>query len=86
MSDECCTLTSPSENELGLCPLSRKGIVSEKLICDFDHQRRVPAVVKLEVKSTRATKPGHPMIRVVAICAAHARELRRLGLELVAGG
>ena len=60
-------------------------IVSEKLTCDFDHQRRVPAVVKLEVKSTRATKAGHPMIRFVAICAAHARELRRLGLELVAG-
>jgi len=39
--------------------------------------------VKLEIKSTRAGKPGHPMIRVVAVCATHARELRRLGLELV---
>lgn len=57
--------------------------MSEKLTCDLDHQRRVPAAVRLEVKSTRAGRPGHPMIRIVAICATHARELRRLGLELV---
>jgi hypothetical protein len=57
--------------------------MSDKLICDFDHQRRVPAALRLEVKSSRAGKPGHPMIRAVAVCASHARELRRLGLELV---
>jgi hypothetical protein len=53
------------------------------LTCDFEHERTVPAVVKLEIKSTRARKPGHPMIRVTAVCATHARELRRLGLQLV---
>ena len=57
--------------------------MAERLKCDLDHDRSVPAVVKLEIKSTRAGKPGHPMIRVAAVCAAHAREIRKLGLELV---
>lgn len=57
--------------------------MSDRKYCDLDHPRSVPAKVRLEVKSTRATRPGHPMIRVVSICASHARELRRLGLELV---
>lgn len=57
--------------------------MGEKLTCDLEHARNVQAAVKLEIKSTRAGKPGHPMIRVVAVCATHARELRRLGLELV---
>ena len=57
--------------------------MAKMLICDFEHERNVPAVVKLEIKSTRASKPGHPMIRVTAVCATHARELRRLGLQLV---
>ena len=59
------------------------GTVAEKLTCDLEHERSVRAAVKLEIKSTRAGRPGHPMIRVTAICAAHARELRRLGLELI---
>jgi hypothetical protein len=59
--------------------------VADKLTCDLEHTRAVPATVKLEIKSTRAGKPGHPMIRVVAVCAPHARQLRRLGLELVQG-
>jgi hypothetical protein len=54
-----------------------------KLYCDLVHQKAVPAAVKLEIKSTRAGKPGHPMIRVAAVCGAHARELRKLGLELI---
>ena len=57
--------------------------MAKMLICDFEHARNVPAVVKLEIKSTRASKPGHPMIRVTTVCATHARELRRLGLQLV---
>ena len=57
--------------------------MAQVLTCDFEHQRTVPAVVKLAIKSTRARKPGHPMIRVTAVCATHARELRRLGLQLV---
>ena len=59
--------------------------MAEKLACDLEHDRRVPATVKLEIKSTRAGKPGHPMIRVAALCAAHARALRKLGLEVVEG-
>lgn len=57
--------------------------MAEKLTCDLDHARRVPAALKLEIKSTRAGKAGHPMVRVAAVCAAHARKLRKLGLELV---
>ncbi|MGZ8623907.1 MAG: hypothetical protein ACXWYQ_07065 [Actinomycetota bacterium] len=51
--------------------------------CDLVHERPVRAVVKLEIKSTRAGRPGHPMVRVAAVCAAHARVLRELGIELV---
>ena len=58
-------------------------IVSERLTCDLAHERRVPAALKLEVKSTRAGRAGHPMIRVLSVCATHARELRRIGMELV---
>jgi hypothetical protein len=57
--------------------------MSDRKYCDLDHPRSVSATVRLEIKSTRATRPGHPMIRVISICASHARELRRLGLELV---
>jgi len=38
--------------------------VANLLTCDFEHERTVPAVVRLEIKSTRASKPGHPMVRV----------------------
>ena len=57
--------------------------MAKMLTCDLAHERTVRAAIKLEIKSTRATKPGHPMIRVTAVCATHARELRRLGLQLV---
>jgi hypothetical protein len=60
-------------------------MAADKLMCDLEHRRAVPATVKVEIKSTRAGKPGHPMIRSAALGAAHARELRRLGLELVGG-
>lgn len=59
--------------------------MANKLTCDLEHTRAVPATVKLELKSTRAGKPGHPMIRVIAVCTSHARQLRRLGLEVVQG-
>jgi hypothetical protein len=59
--------------------------VAEKPTCDLEHTRAVPASVKLEIKSTRAGKPGHPMVRVFAVCPSHARQLRKLGLELVQG-
>ena len=54
-----------------------------KLECDLDHDRPRAAAIRLEIKSTRASKPGHPMVRTAALCVAHARELREMGLEIV---
>lgn len=51
--------------------------------CDLDHQRSARAVVTLQIKSTRTGRPGHPMLRVLSVCAKHARQLRDLGIELV---
>jgi hypothetical protein len=51
--------------------------------CDLEHARNTRAVVKLEIKSTHIGRPGRPMTRIVAVCAGHARELRRMGLEVV---
>jgi hypothetical protein len=48
--------------------------VANMLTCNFEHERTVPAVVRLEIKSTRASKPGHPMVRVTAVCATHVRD------------
>jgi hypothetical protein len=58
-------------------------VAKGKLECDLDHDRPRAAAVRLEIKSTRASKPGHPMVRTAALCAAHARELREMGLEIV---
>jgi hypothetical protein len=58
-------------------------LAKSKLECDLEHDRSRAATVRIEIKSTRATKPGHPMIRTAAICAAHVRQLREMGLELV---
>jgi len=58
-------------------------LVTHKLTCDLEHDRPRAATVRVEIKSTRASKPGHPMIRAAALCAAHARELREMGLEIV---
>ena len=57
--------------------------MTQRVTCDLEHARAVPAAVRLEIKSTRVGKPGHPKVRVAALCAGHARELRKLGLELV---
>jgi hypothetical protein len=57
--------------------------VANELTCDLEHKRPVRAVVKLEIKSTRSRQAGHPMVRVAAVCATHARALRKLGLEIV---
>lgn len=51
--------------------------------CSFEHPRSVPAVVRVWVKSARVGKPGHPQSRELALCAKHATELRRLGIDLV---
>lgn len=51
--------------------------------CDLMHRRPTRAVLRLRVKSTRAGRPGHPLVREYWLCAAHARELRRLGLEVI---
>jgi hypothetical protein len=64
-------------------PLGEVSVAKRKLECDLDHDRPRAAAVRLEIKSTRASKPGHPMVRTAALCAAHARELREMGLEIV---
>jgi hypothetical protein len=51
--------------------------------CDLDHERPRAAIVRVQLKSTRVGKPGHPMTRELALCATHARELRALGLDVV---
>jgi len=51
--------------------------------CDLEHDRPRTATVRVEIKSTRASSPGRPMIRGAALCAAHARQLREMGLEIV---
>jgi hypothetical protein len=58
-------------------------LTNSKLECDLEHYRPRAATVRIEIKSTRATKPGHPVVRKAAICATHARQLRQMGLELV---
>ncbi len=57
--------------------------MAEAVYCDLEHARPARAVVRIEVKSTRAGRPGHPMVRIVVVCASHARKLREMGLELV---
>lgn len=57
--------------------------MTESLICNLEHERPIRAVVKLEVKSSRAGRPGHPMVRLIAVCTSHARELRKFGIEVV---
>ena len=54
-----------------------------RLKCDLEHDRPRPAAVRSEIKSTRATRPGHPMVRTAVLCAAHARVLREMGPEIV---
>jgi hypothetical protein len=51
--------------------------------CDLEHARTRPASVRIQVKSTRLGRPGHPMVRELALCAAHARALRELGIEVI---
>ena len=58
-------------------------MAKRKLECDLEHDRPRAASVRLEIKSTRANKPGHPMVRQAALCATHARQLRDMGLEVV---
>jgi hypothetical protein len=58
-------------------------LATRKLTCDLEHDRPRNAVVRVEIKSTRASKPGHPMVREAVLCAAHARQLREMGLEVV---
>ena len=70
------TIASPIDGGVSTLP-------KQALICDLEHDRPRPAVVRLQIKSTRASRPGHPMVRETALCATHARQLRNLGLEFV---
>jgi hypothetical protein len=58
-------------------------VANDRLKCDLAHDRPRAATVRVEIKSTRAGRPGHPMVRTTALCATHARQLREMGLELV---
>jgi hypothetical protein len=51
--------------------------------CERAHDRPRAAVVRVQVKSTRVGRPGRPMIRELALCKAHAQELRAFGIEVV---
>jgi hypothetical protein len=49
----------------------------------MEHEPPRAAAVLVEIKSTCASKPGHPMVRKAGLCVAHARQLREMGLEVV---
>jgi hypothetical protein len=61
------------------------GVAKPDAFCDLDHVRARKATVRVQVKSSRAQSPGHPMVRDVLLCKMHAQQLRDLGLELVDG-
>jgi hypothetical protein len=52
-------------------------------LCDLEHNRDRPAVIRLVVRSSRVGRPGHPMVRDLLLCATHARQLRQLGIEII---
>jgi hypothetical protein len=58
-------------------------LATGKLKCDLEHDRPRTGVVRVEIKSTRVSKPGHPMVREAVLCAGHARQLREMGFEVV---
>ena len=70
------TIASPIDGGVSALP-------KRALLCDLEHDGPRPAVVRLQIKSIRARKAGHPMVRETAVCAAHARQLRNLGLAFV---
>lgn len=55
----------------------------DESVCDLDHDRARPAVVRIVVRSSRVGHPGHPMVRDLMLCATHARQLKALGIEIV---
>lgn len=58
-------------------------MAQERPKCELPHDRPRVATVRVEIKSTRVGRPGHPMVRTAVLCAAHARQLRDLGFEVV---
>jgi hypothetical protein len=73
---------------IGNATLQRSGIVWEVALangmkCDLEHDRSRTAKVRIEVKSVRAGRPGHPMVRDLALCAMHAEQLREFGIDIV---
>jgi hypothetical protein len=58
-------------------------MAKQRLVCDLEHDRPRPATIRIEIKSTRASSPGRPMIRAAALCATHAQQLRGMGLDVV---
>ena len=59
-------------------------MAKDMITCDLEHERPRRATIRVEIKSSRASSPGRPMVREVALFAEHARQLRQMGLEVVA--
>jgi hypothetical protein len=47
----------------------------ERPHCDLDHERATRAVVRIQVKSTRLGRAGHPMIRELVRQQEHPQEI-----------
>src|SRR3954469_24420716 len=58
--------------------------MTTETLCDLEHGRNRQAVVHVVVRSSRVGRPGRPMERDLLLCAAHARELRELGIDVIA--
>jgi hypothetical protein len=54
-------------------------LAKAQLQCDLQHDRPRQAVVRVEIKSMRASRPGHPMIRRAALERPHHRRRDRGG-------
>jgi hypothetical protein len=50
--------------------------------CDLEHDRPRAATVRVEIRSTRANTPGHPMVRRAALCATHDLERGHFGATI----
>ncbi len=67
-------------------PTGRSPSLASERCCDLTHQRSTKAVIRMQVKSSRWGSPGRAMFRDLNICAAHAREFGKLGIDLVGQG
>src|SRR6266511_1613163 len=52
--------------------------------CELDHARATRAVLRVVVSSNRLGVPRRPLVRELRLCSGHARQLRQLGIEVIA--